>query len=261
MRPALYKSSSPPTNDFNFRSLCENTESNCLLSHIRATSGSVVTPVNSHPFVFGRHAFMHNGVVSDFTRIRRDMSDLMAYDAYENVRGATDSEHAAGLYMTHLCGPKSTAEDWEKTYSLEAMKHALQKTVVDILTLQQNILGSKKTPNSLNFCATDGEKLVTCRFRNHATQQPPSLYWSEFAGRTLNRKYPGDPDGLRKNDEQGLEDGDRVGKHTIVSSEPTTYDEKEWHLIGKNCLLTVDEKGVEMEHKLEYDEEKLNAVQ
>ena len=61
MRPALYKSQSPPTNDFNFRSLCENTESSCLLAHIRATSGSVVTPVNSHPFVFGRHTFMHNG--------------------------------------------------------------------------------------------------------------------------------------------------------------------------------------------------------
>ncbi|KAK4495970.1 hypothetical protein PRZ48_013238 [Zasmidium cellare] len=251
MRPALYKSQSPPTNDFNFRSLCENTEFNCLLSHIRATSGSVVTSVNSHPFVFGRHTFMHNGVVSDFTRIRRDMSDLMAYDAYENVRGATDSEHAAGLYMTNLCGPKSTAEDWEKTYPLEAMKEALQKTVVDILTLQHKTLGDKKTPNSLNFCTTDGSQLVTCRFRNHASQQPPSLYWSEFAGRTLNRKYPGDPDGLRENEEV-VGDG-KVGKHTIVSSEPTTYDEGEWHLIGKNCLLLVDEHGVETEVGLEYD--------
>jgi glutamine amidotransferase len=46
-RPALYKSQSPPINDFNFRSLCENTETRCLFAHIRASSGSVVTPVNN----------------------------------------------------------------------------------------------------------------------------------------------------------------------------------------------------------------------
>lgn len=46
-RPALYKSQSPPINDFNFRSLCENTETKCLFAHIRASSGSVVTPVNN----------------------------------------------------------------------------------------------------------------------------------------------------------------------------------------------------------------------
>jgi glutamine amidotransferase len=73
-RPALYKSQSPPINDFNFRSLCENTETNCVFAHIRASSGSVVTQVNSHPFVFGRHTFMHNGVISDFSAIRRDMT-------------------------------------------------------------------------------------------------------------------------------------------------------------------------------------------
>lgn len=259
MRPALYKSQSPPTNDFNFRSLCENTESNCIFAHIRATSGSVVTPVNSHPFVFGRHTFMHNGVITDFTRIRRDMSDLMAYDAFENVRGSTDSEHAAGVYMTNLCGPNSSASSWEATYSLDDMKGALTATVRNILELQDRSMGERKTANSLNFCVTDGVSLVACRFRNHTTQQPPSLYWSEFAGRTLNRKYPGDPDGLRENIDHGVGDDDRIGKHTIISSEPTTYDESEWHLIGKNCLLLVDEKGIESEEYLEYDS-KMNAV-
>lgn len=261
MRPALYKSQSPPTNDFNFRSLCENTESNCLFAHIRATSGSVVAPVNSHPFVFGRHVFMHNGVISDFTRIRRDMSDLLAYDAYENVKGSTDSEHAAGLFMTFLCGTSHTKDAWEKIYSIDELKNALQKTVVTILELQNKALGDKKNPNSLNFAATDGQKLVACRFRNHDTQLPPSLYWSEFAGRTLNRKFPGDPDGSRPNDQQVVSNDEKIGKHTIVSSEPTTYDEAEWHLINKNSILMVDQHGVETEVPLEYDSKTLNAKQ
>lgn len=252
-RPALYKSQSPPINDFNFKSLCENTETHCVFAHIRASSGSVVTQVNSHPFVFGRHVFMHNGVVSNFSAIRRDLTDLLSYDAYCNVLGSTDSEHAAALYITNLTnhGDKST---WEKSYPLESMFAALRKTVVQILQLQHDKFGDQKMPNSLNFCTADGTKLVAIRFRNHATEQPPSLYWSEFAGRTLNTKYPGHPDSKELiNEEAALNQGEKIGKHTIVASEPTTYDENEWHLIKANHALLVDEDEEEREERIEYD--------
>jgi glutamine amidotransferase len=202
---------------------------------------------------------MHNGVVSSFLDIKREMSTHMAYDAYCNVLGTTDSEHAAALYMTHLTnhGDKST---WQKSYPLEAMQKALGDTVIDILKLQHKVLGDKALPNSLNFCATDGEKMVAIRFRNHNTQQPPSLYWSEFAGRTLNQKFEGHPDGSSAiKDQASLAPEERIGKHTIIASEPTTYDEGEWNLIGKNCLLTVDEKGIETQIPLVYDEAALNA--
>lgn len=258
-RPALYKSQSPPINDFNFRSLCENTETKCLFAHIRATSGSVVTQVNSHPFVFGRHTFMHNGVVSTFSNIRRDLTDLLSFDAYCNIFGSTDSEHAAALYITNLTngGNKDT---WQSQYSLDDMLNAMVKTVVQILTLQKKNMGEKATPNSLNFCTSDGSKMVAIRFRNHATQQPPSLYWSEFAGRSLNGKYPGSadaPDTL--NTEAAFGEGERIGKHTIIASEPTTYDEHEWHLISKNCALVVDEFGGEKEVPIQYDAN-LNSI-
>lgn len=45
----------------------------------------------------------------------------------------------------------------------------------------------------------------------------------------------------------------RMGKHTIVASEPTTFDEKEWHLIERNCALLVDEDGVQKVVEVEYD--------
>ena len=258
-RPALYKSQNPPINDFNFKSLCENTETHCVFAHIRASSGSVVTQVNSHPFIFGRHVFMHNGVISNFSAIRRDLTDLLSFDAYCNIFGSTDSEHAAALYITNLTnhGDKST---WEKPYSLKAMFAAMRKTVHQILQLQHDKLGASNTPNSLNFCTTDGTKLLAIRFRNHATQQPPSLYWSEFAGRTLNTKYPGHPDGKELvNEEAVLGDDKKIGKHTIVASEPTTYDEHEWHLIKANHALLVDEEGEEKEVAIEYDSA-LNAA-
>ncbi|KAJ4289038.1 hypothetical protein N0V90_011380 [Kalmusia sp. IMI 367209] len=252
-RPALYKSQSPPINDFNFRSLCENTETHCVFAHIRASSGSTVTQVNSHPFVFGRHVFMHNGVISNFSAIRRDMTDLMSFDAYCNILGSTDSEHSAALYMTNLTN-HGTKETWQETYPLSAMLAAMQKTLVQIMELQKTKSGHARTPNSLNFCTTDGQKMVAIRFRNHATQQPPSLYWSEFAGRTLNTKYPGHPDAKELINEQAIWGEDkRIGKHTIIASEPTTYDQKEWNLIGKNSALMVDELGTETEVPLQYD--------
>ncbi|KAI4143537.1 MAG: hypothetical protein L6R39_004532 [Caloplaca ligustica] len=258
-RPALYKSQSPPISDFNFRNLCSNTETYCLFAHIRATSGSVVTQVNSHPFVFNRHVFMHNGAISNFNNVRRDMTDLLSYDTYCNVLGSTDSEHAAALYITNLT-KNGTKDTWAKEYPITEMLSAMNKTVVQIMELQQKHLGNKAAPNSLNFCATDGKKMVAIRFRNHATQQPPSLYWSEFAGRTLNQKFPGNPDAPDKANEAATKgENEEIGKHTIIASEPTTYDDSQWHLIKANCALTVDEHGTEKEVPLEYDSS-LNAV-
>lgn len=256
-RPALYKSQAPAINDFNFRSLCENTETNCLFAHIRATSGTAVTQINSHPFVFGRHVFMHNGAISTFSAIRRDMTDLMSYDAYCNVFGTTDSEHAAALYLTNLTG--GGKDTWQKTYPLDQMLQAMVKTVMQIMELQKRIAGDGRRPNSLNFCTSDGTKMLAIRFRNHATEQPPSLYWSEFAGKLLNSKYPGSPDSPDSTNESAVKgEEDKIGKHTIIASEPTTYDETMWHLIGRNCALTVDEAGQEREVPIGYGSE-LNA--
>ncbi|KAI1075712.1 N-terminal nucleophile aminohydrolase [Whalleya microplaca] len=215
-RPALYKTQSPPTNDFNFRSLCANTESTCIFAHIRATSGSPVTPINNHPIVFGRHSFMHNGTVTDFARIRGDMTNIMAYDAYINIRGTTDTECLAALYVTFLTAYGSAAS-WQREYTLHVMKAALVRTVTCIMELQRKSLGTKATPNGLNLCATDGRKLVACRFRNHVSEQPASLYWSDTAGTTLNRKVPGDVAG-----ETGTQyDVETV--HSIFNSTPVAH--------------------------------------
>lgn len=129
--------------------------------------------------------------------------------------------------MTNLTNG-GTKDAWEKSYTIDEMKNAMAKTVTQILELQHNKLGSKAAPNSLNFCTTDGSKLLAIRFRNHESQQPPSLYWSEFAGRTLNTKYPGNPDANVANDE-AQKSGEEMGRHTIISSEPTTYDESQWY--------------------------------
>lgn len=202
-----------------------------------------MTPINNHPFVFGRHIFMHNGVVANFLPIKRELVSLIGFEAFSNIHGSTDSENMCALYITNLT-KGGTKDTWERTYTLEEMFAALHKTVTQIMELQKKILGPKRSPNSLNICTTDGTKMLALRFRNHATEQPPSLYWSDTAGQKLNGKYPQHPDAADKMVRTAtMSANDTVGKHHIVASEPTTYDEQEWHLIQANHALMVHENG------------------
>lgn len=243
LRPCLYKTTTPPLADFNFRSICANTATKVCFAHIRATSGSVVTPVNNHPFCFGRHTFMHNGSVSDFSAIRRAICDELDLDTYSNVLGSTDSEHVAGLYIHYLTSGRGK-DAWQEEFPADQMAAALRKAVGFVIDAQKKILGAKRRPNSLNLAVTDGRRLVCFRFRNSETEQPPSLYYSTTAGVTLNRKYPDHPN---KGESFGAEaegkSREEHGKHVIVASEPTTYKEDEWELIEKNCCVMVETGG------------------
>ncbi|KAL1302989.1 hypothetical protein AAFC00_003305 [Neodothiora populina] len=272
LHPATYKSVQPPRNDANFHSICSNTETRCLFAHIRATSAAAVAQVNNHPFVFGRTSFMHNGSVSDFTTIRRALCDLLDRDTYANIQGGTDSEHMAALYMHFLTttNPPRDDDDSENTkalwdredYSLSQMTAAMHKTVTTIIFLQAQVLGAAAKPNSLNLAVTDGKKLVAYRFRNHAKEQPPSLYYSTKAGVTLNRKYPDNADGNAEDNDgevdaqnkRSLFAEEEHGRHVIVASEPSTYKEHDWILVGKNQCLMVDVDGAPVVEDIPYDE-------
>ena len=62
-----YKILRQPTADPTFQSIAANTAAHCVFAHIRAASGATaITTYNNHPFTFGRHAFMHNGVVAHY---------------------------------------------------------------------------------------------------------------------------------------------------------------------------------------------------
>ncbi|CAE6539525.1 unnamed protein product [Rhizoctonia solani] len=242
--PQIYKTIIAPTNDINFQSLCKNTSSRTVFAHVRMAT-SEVQQFNSHPFAFGRHIFMHNGSVANFSLIRRELCAKLSAKAYANVKGSTDSEHIAALYFTHL------GDDWMAQYPLTKMKSALERAIADIIELQKKLPAATApfAASSLNLCTTDGEELLAFRFRNSEIEQPPSLYFSTTAGVTLNRKYPGHPNYLNWEDigdaATGLVGADELrpeayGNHVIVASEPTTKSENEWALIPKNQAILVD---------------------
>ncbi|KAI9652987.1 MAG: hypothetical protein M1821_007740 [Bathelium mastoideum] len=241
LRPAMYKTTQPPLNDFNFRSISANTSTLCCFAHIRAASATAIASVNNHPFIFGRHTFMHNGVVSNFVQIQRQLSQDIHDDAFENIHGSTDSEHIAALYITYLTEGGGRAA-WEKTYETHVMVDAMQRVIQKVIKLQNDTPGTQRLPNSLNLAATDGQTLVTCRFRNHKTEEPPSLYVSTTAGVNLNRKYPERADGSEN--PAAVKAKEEHEEHVIVASEPSTYKASDWELIKKNHILTYDTSGV-----------------
>ena len=186
---------------------------------------------------------MHNGVVSNFVQIQRQLSQLIDDDAFENIHGSTDSEHLAALYVSYLTAGKGKAA-WEHRYEIKDMLGTLQKVIGTVIKLQNDTSGPKKRPNSLNLAATDGTKLVTCRFRNHKTEEPPSLYYSTNAGVTLNRKYPERSDGSEN--PAAVKAKEEHGGHVIVASEPSTYKESDWKLIKRNHFLTYEGTDVKL---------------
>jgi glutamine amidotransferase len=139
-------------------------------------------------------------------------------------------------------------------------QQALQHTINTIIDLQFHTLGEAAAPNDLNVAVTDGTQLVAVRYRNHPSEQPPSLYFSTTAGVTLNRKYPDHPDGAKGPHGPGKDTGkgeeghnpkahkksQEHGEHVIVASEPTTYKDKDWELIEKNHAILVSGDKVEV---------------
>ncbi|KAF4555204.1 Glutamine amidotransferase domain-containing protein [Elsinoe fawcettii] len=246
LSPILYRSPRPLSTSDNFHSIAQNTSTLCLLAHVRAGSGAPVSELNCHPFVFGRISVMHNGSVGAFAKIKRALVERLRQDVYACIHGGTDSEVLAALIVHHLGLDQGfeTGEFWN--HKSDAKRGQLLATAVlaafdDVLDAQRTVLG-KTEPSSLNVCVTDGRVLVATRYRN-GEEEPPSLYWSEMAGVTLNSRYPGHPDGENGNDSEGKKEAGEHGRHIIVASEPSTFKEEEWKLMEKNTILIAEETG------------------
>jgi len=249
--PAMYKILRQPMTDNIYTSICNNTSSLTIFGHIRAASpSSAITDYNCHPFQFGRWLFMHNGGISYFNIIKRDMVACMSDEALDLVKGTTDSEHLAALFFTFLEQKKGSAA-WEETHPIADVKIALEQAVAKVLEFQNKLVkqtGCAPLASSINVAITDGTQLLAIRFRNHPTEHPPSLYYSTEAGVALNRKFPGHPDKEGEdNGSQNLKAEHEHGDHVIVASEPTTFKKHDWHLIPKNeCVMVPPDMSVQL---------------
>ncbi len=90
--PGLYREVRPAWSDENLRYLCRHIQSHLFFAHVRAATGTPTTRPNCHPFACGRWLFMHNGVIGNWNRVRRQVEALIPDELYGSRIGTTDSE-------------------------------------------------------------------------------------------------------------------------------------------------------------------------
>ncbi len=168
-RPALFRSVSPAWSNANLREVARMTVSPCIFGHVRAASRPLsVTEFNCHPFVDGPYAFMHNGDIEAFERIRRALLERLSDEAFAAIRGTTDSEHLFALFLDEMRRRAAAEEPGE------AMADALTAAVRTCVELsrQHGVDGDCY----LNLAVTDGTFLVATRFTTAADTPPSSLH-------------------------------------------------------------------------------------
>ncbi len=98
--PGIFKSMEPAWNDRNLHEISSHVESHLFLAHIRATSGTPVQQTNCHPFRYGKWLWVHNGVVHDWPRVKRDLVLAVDPELYPLIEGSADSEVLFFLALT-----------------------------------------------------------------------------------------------------------------------------------------------------------------
>ncbi|MFJ4816525.1 class II glutamine amidotransferase [Streptomyces sp. NPDC088801] len=105
--PAVLRDLGPAWNNRNLLEVTHHVRSGLFFAHIRASTGTAVQQTNCHPFVNGRWMWMHNGAISGFHRLRRDLAlavDPALYPdypaLYPDIEGSTDSELMFFLALT-----------------------------------------------------------------------------------------------------------------------------------------------------------------
>jgi predicted glutamine amidotransferase len=235
--PATYRTLQPAWSDDNMRHVSPLVETPTFFAHVRAASpGLPVHRLNCHPFRGGRHdhedqeglepaetgrrrlMFMHNGGVEAFQRIKRDLQEELADDAYFTIDGSTDTEHLFALVQQQL--GEAAADP-----TVDDMAEALEATLARVHELQR--AADVDGEIAANFCLTDGERMVATRYKHPVDETPESLYigtagafYCEGAGYGV--QDPGADDAV------------------LVSSERLGNDERAWREVPENHLVTVD---------------------
>jgi glutamine amidotransferase len=90
----------PAHDGHNFRAAAEQAEAATVLAHVRRATVGPVGLANTHPFVHGRFALVHNGTVPYFAEIRPQLLETMTPEHRAAIRGGTDSEHLLHLILS-----------------------------------------------------------------------------------------------------------------------------------------------------------------
>lgn len=220
--PGLFRSVTPAWSNANLKRLARVTRSGCILAHVRAATQNLgVSEFNCHPFVRGDLAFMHNGDLGGFARVRRSIVNALTEASYGAIEGSTDSEHLFALISDELDvqGPEEPCT---------RLANALVRGVERALALVRD---AGVTEHSyLNLALSDGVHAVACRFTTDGPDGADSLYIHS------GRRYICEG-GLCRMIEASASEG-----AVLITSEPLSADPG-WTQVPVNHIVRVDRAG------------------
>ncbi|MFI8227593.1 class II glutamine amidotransferase [Streptomyces sp. NPDC085900] len=158
--PAVVRDVGPAWNNRNLQEVAHHVRSGLFFAHIRATTGTAVQQTNCHPFRWDRWLWMHNGVINDFPRLRRELALAVDPALYPEIEGSTDSELM--FYLALTLGLTDDPPDAvarmaglvEETGHKHGVRHPLQMTLA----------------------VSDGDRLWAFRYSSEGSSR--SLYYS-----------------------------------------------------------------------------------
>ena len=133
--PRLYRSTHPAWNDRNLRELAAGISSPLFFSHIRASTWTAIQETNAHPFRYGRWLWMHNGLIREFPRLKRDLVLAVDESLFPFIEGTTDSETMFYLALTFgleddpVAGVERMVGLVEETGHKHGVEHPIQMTI------------------------------------------------------------------------------------------------------------------------------------
>ena len=172
--PAVFHSVEPAWNERNLRELAGHVESPLFLAHIRASTGTAVQQTNCHPFRYGRWLWVHNGMVRDFARLKRELTLAVDESLYPSIEGSTDSELL--FYLALTLGleddPPGAVERMVGLVEEAGRRHGVEH------------------PLQMTIATSDGSSVWAFRYSSEGKSR--SLYYSTSM-RTVREMYPERP--------------------------------------------------------------------
>lgn len=207
--PGVFHSVEPAWNDRNLRDLCAHVRSSLVFAHIRASSGSPVQQTNCHPFRHGNWLWMHNGVISAFHDVKRELVLAVDPSLYPEIEGSTDSETFFFLALT------LGLEDDAPT----AVERAVG--LIEAIGRRHGI----EHPIQMTVATTDGERVWAFRYSSEGRSR--SLFYSTAVS-TLREQHPDNPVLHKLSDESRLVVSEPVG---VLAGAWNEVPESSWGVI------------------------------
>ena len=198
--PALFRSVEPAWNNRNLIDLARHLESHLVFAHIRASTGTAIQQTNCHPFRHGRWLWMHNGLISNFATVKRDLAFAVDPSLYAEIEGSTDSELFFYLALT---------------FGLEEDPQAGVERAVGFIEETGRAHGIDH-PVNLTVAASDGQDVWAFRYASEGNAR--SLYYST-AVETLREQFPDNPIFAKVSDDTRLIVSEPQGSLTGVWQE------------------------------------------